>query len=156
MGQNHNVIHCSWHRTRSRFKNWFKKPRSMVIGLTVIAAMCNIWLAHPPNTCLCNGYEEKSHVSTQFYFLALFKMEQTLEYLSHGKFQYCNICFCRLKILHNSCFVCLWKKKIMSYRNVEVLLSISLWMLQLWEWQSHFHHTSCLLRSYSPPGCKAP
>lgn len=38
-------------------------------------------------------------------------MEQTLEYLSCGKFQYCNICFRRLKILYNSCFVCLWKKK---------------------------------------------
>lgn len=38
-------------------------------------------------------------------------MEQTLEYLSCGKFQYCNICFRRLKILYNSCLVCLWKKK---------------------------------------------
>lgn len=73
--------------------------------------MCNICLAHPPNTCLCNGYEETNHASTQFYFLALFKMEQMLEYLSHGKFQYCNICFCRLKILQNSCFVCLLEKK---------------------------------------------
>ncbi|NXU62390.1 LRFN2 protein, partial [Horornis vulcanius] len=109
--------------------------RSMVICLTVIAAMCNICLAHPPNTCLCNGYEETNHVSTQFYFLALFKMEQMLEYLSHGKFQYCNICFFRMKILHTSCFVCLWGKKIekksISYGNVEVLLSISLGMLQL-------------------------
>lgn len=122
MGQNQNVIHCSWHWTRSRFKNGFKIPRS--IGLTVIAAMCNIWLAHPPNTCLCNGYGETNHVSIQFYFLALFKMEQTLEYLSYGKFQYCNICFRRLKILYNSCFVCLWKKNHVIWKCGSVAINL--------------------------------
>lgn len=95
MGQNHHVIDCSWHQTRSRFENWLKIPRSTVIDLTVSAAVCNICLAHPPSTCLCNGYEETNTVPTQFYFIALFKMEQTQEYLSHGKFQYCNICFCQ-------------------------------------------------------------
>lgn len=55
--------------------------------------MCNICLAHHPTTCPHNGCEEANRVSRQFYFLTLFEMEQTLGYLSHGKFQYCNICF---------------------------------------------------------------
>ena len=85
-------------------------------------------------------------------------MKQTLEYLSHGKFQYCNICFCQESVWKFSITVALFAygKKTLKVFLVEMLLSVSLWMLQLWEWHPHPHHTSCALGNYSPPGSKAP
>lgn len=124
-----------------------KKKRSTLVSLTVTAAVCNICPAHPLTTCLCNGYEEVNHISTQFYFLVMFKIEQALEYLSQGKFQYCNICFCqeaRWKFSITVVFFAYGGKKKsfknVSFRNLETLLSIS---LQLWDWYPHPKCTLC-------------
>lgn len=77
----------------------------------------------------------------------MFKIEQAPEYLSHGKFQYCNICFCQESRWKFSITVVLFayggKKKSfknVSFRNVEMLLWIS---LQLWEWYPHPKCTLC-------------
>lgn len=160
MGQNHHVIDCSWHQTRSRFENWLKIPRSTVIDLTVSAAVCNICLAHPPSTCLCNGYEETNTVPTQFYFIALFKMEQTQEYLSHGKFQYCNICFCQESDWKFSItVVCLLmgkkkkKKEVFLFESGSVAINL---FVDVTAFRMTVPSPPCPLRNYPPPGCKTP